>query len=147
MGNEEVLYESEERQTVPDVINFLRQLADRMTDQQIVLSKGDEELVIEIPHNVILEIEIEREEEGPGKIKTSLEIELEWTEDKATLGGEYSAVEEDEEGEEAKGDEEGAAAPAAGPAAEKVEQLTAEEEGKGPTIEKEGQDEEGSMAG
>ena len=185
MGNEEVLYESEERQTVPDVINFLRQLADRMTDQQVVFGEGEEEVTLEIPHNVMLEIEVEREEEGPGKVKTSLEIEIEWIEDRATLGGEYSAAEEEDEdeGEDEDEDEDeavpaaeevdaapksGEATPAAeeldsapksdeaAPAAEEVDQTASDEaasaaeevdEAKGPTIEKEGDDEEGSMAG
>ena len=84
MGEERTLYESESRQTIPDVVNFLQQLSQWIADQRIVIQDAEETVMIEIPHNVMLEIEVEEEDEGPNRVKRSLEIEIEWIEDKAT---------------------------------------------------------------
>lgn len=83
MGDERTLYESESRRSVSEVVDFLRQLAHWLGDRQIAFDDGDETIVITIPDDVVLEIEIEEEDEGGGRVKRSLEIEIEWMEEKA----------------------------------------------------------------
>lgn len=67
------------------MVAFLRDLVNRLEQGKITLKRGEEELFIEIPEQVVLEIKVE-EKTKPGKIKRSLEIEIEWNEgEKAEL--------------------------------------------------------------
>ena len=79
MGRENVLFKSEEKKDLPSVATFLRQLADRLDGNQVVLRQGTEEIVLDIPNNVILELKAE-EEDKKGKMKRTFEIEIEWIE-------------------------------------------------------------------
>ena len=78
MGRETRLFKSEERKSRTDVSNFLHQLADKITNGKIVLSQGAEELTLQLPKNLILEIQVEDEEKGSKGIQHSLEIEIKW---------------------------------------------------------------------
>lgn len=78
MGKEKVLFESEERREAAEVAEFLRQLADRVEQQQVVLRKGDEEVVLTLPPVFTLEVKAEEETSKKGKVAYSLEVELEW---------------------------------------------------------------------
>lgn len=84
MGEERTLYESESYRTIPEVIDFLQQLAHWLGDRRIAFDDGEQTTVIEIPDDVVLEIEIEEEDEGDGQVKRTLEIELEWMAAEAT---------------------------------------------------------------
>ncbi len=77
MGREIVLFKSEEKKDLPSVATFLRQLADKLDGNQVVLRQGTEEIVLDIPNNVVLELKAE-EEDKKGKIKRTLEVEIEW---------------------------------------------------------------------
>jgi len=77
-----VLFKSEEPKDIGAVADFLRALADRLTKGEVVLKKGTEEIKLNIPPNVILEIKAE-EKVKPSKTKWSLEIEIEWGEGSA----------------------------------------------------------------
>jgi len=79
MGREIVLFKSEEKKDLPSVATFLRQLADKLDGNQVVLRQGTEEIVLDIPNNVILELKAE-EENKKGKMKRTFEIEIEWIE-------------------------------------------------------------------
>lgn len=96
MGQERTLYESESRRTVPELIDFLQQLAHWLGDRQIAFDDGDETVVITIPDDVVLEIEIEEEDEGDGKVKRSLEVEIEWMEEKSGSVASASFADEEE---------------------------------------------------
>lgn len=78
MGKEIRLFKSEERRSRADVSAFLRELADKVEAGQIVLRQGQEELTLEIPSSVILEIQVEDEDKGAKGIEHSLEVELAW---------------------------------------------------------------------
>ncbi len=78
MGTETKLFKSEERKNRADVGAFLHQLADKIIEGQIVLRAGQEEIVLEVPHNVILEIQVEDEDKKTKGIQHSLEIEIKW---------------------------------------------------------------------
>jgi len=80
MGKEIVLFESEERKDLAGVVAFLHQLADKLAENQVILRQGSEEIVIDVPDNVVLELKVEEEEDKKGKIKRTLEVEIEWIE-------------------------------------------------------------------
>ncbi len=77
MGQEVVIFESEEKADRGRVCAFLRELADRIEAGNVVLTQGGEETPVDIPDNVELEIKFEEETTSSGK-EQSLEVELEW---------------------------------------------------------------------
>ncbi len=79
MAEKKVLFKSEEPKDINAVAEFLRALADRLTQGEVVLKKGSEEVRLSVPPNVILELKAE-EKVKPSKTKWSLEIEIEWGE-------------------------------------------------------------------
>ena len=79
MGKEIVLFKSEERKDLASVVAFLHQLADKLAKNQVILRQGAEEIVVNIPNNVVLELKVE-EEAKKGKVKQTLEVEIEWLE-------------------------------------------------------------------
>jgi len=76
MGRETVLFKSEEKKTSHDIANTLRQIAGKIDDGTMILKQGSEEITLEFPKNMVLELKIE-EEQGK-RLKKSFEIELEW---------------------------------------------------------------------
>ncbi|MGD2016210.1 MAG: amphi-Trp domain-containing protein [Desulfobacterales bacterium] len=76
MGRETVLFKSEEKKSSSDIANTLRQIADKIDDGTIILKQGSEEIRLDFPKNMVLELKIE-EEQGK-RLKKSFEIELEW---------------------------------------------------------------------
>lgn len=80
MSKEKVLFKSEARQSVKEVAAYLRQLADRLEAQRITLSKGADELTLDLPSTVELEVEVEEEVKGKKGRKLQLEVEIEWYE-------------------------------------------------------------------
>lgn len=80
MGRETVLFKSEEPKTSAEVAAFLRLLADKVSDGQVILKQGATELALDIPNNVVLEIKAEEELNKQGVKKLSLEVEIEWRE-------------------------------------------------------------------
>ena len=84
MGKEVVLFSSEEKADRQRVCAFLRELADKIEANSLVLRKNGEELAVAVPDTVELEVKFE-EETGSSGVEYSLEVELEWPE-----GGEGS---------------------------------------------------------
>ena len=78
MGKEVVLFKSEEKRSTAEVATFLRQLADRVEKQEVILRQGADELTLSLPGRVTLEVKAEEETSRRGKVKHSLEVELEW---------------------------------------------------------------------
>ena len=78
MGRETRLFKSQERKNRADVSNFLHQLADKISNGSVVLSQGGEDLTLQLPENLILEIQVEDEEKGTKGIQHSLEVEIKW---------------------------------------------------------------------
>ncbi|PNK60612.1 amphi-Trp domain-containing protein [Psychrobacter sp. FDAARGOS_221] len=81
MGKETVLFKSKERRSKQEVVAFLRQLADKVEEGSLVLSKGADELEVQFPENFSLEVEVEDEVKKRNRIEHSLEIELKWYDD------------------------------------------------------------------
>ena len=77
MAEKKVLFKSEEPKSLKEVADFLKELANRLENGQITLRRGTEEVSLNLPPNVILELKAE-EKIKPSKTKYSLEIEIEW---------------------------------------------------------------------
>lgn len=77
MGRETRLFESEERKSRSDVSAFLKELADKVADGRVVLRRGQEEITLQLPGNLTLEIQVEDEDKSKGT-QHSLEVELKW---------------------------------------------------------------------
>lgn len=77
MAKKTILMKSEEKLPREQVAAFLRELADKIESGTVLLQQGDNEVTLELPAAVELEIQAE---EKPKKYKTkhSLEIEIEW---------------------------------------------------------------------
>lgn len=86
MASETVLFKSEERKQLGEVVEFLRQLADRLATNEVVLKQGENELTLSVPGQVVLELKVEEEEKRSGK-KHSLEIEIEWADSETGASG------------------------------------------------------------
>jgi amphi-Trp domain-containing protein len=78
MGRETRLFKTEERKSRSDVSEFLHQLADKISNGQVVLSQAAEEITLQLPHNLTLEVQVEDEDKGTKGIQHSLEIEIKW---------------------------------------------------------------------
>lgn len=85
MGRETVLFKSEEKKASSDIAKTLRQIADKIDDGTMILKQGSEEITLEFPKNMVLELKIE-EEQGK-RLKKSFEIELEWIIGEEQCGG------------------------------------------------------------
>ena len=81
MGKETRLFKSEERKSRSDVSEFLHQLADKISQGQAVLSQGQEEITVQLPQSLVLEVQVEDEDKGSRGVQHSLEVELKWFDD------------------------------------------------------------------
>jgi amphi-Trp domain-containing protein len=86
MGKEKKLFKSEEKRSRSDVSAFLQQLADKIGEGRVILRQGQEELSLDLPHNLILEIQVEDEDKKRKGIQHSLEIEIKWFDSDAAGG-------------------------------------------------------------
>lgn len=77
MAKKIVLMSSDTQVSRADAAAFLRQLADKLESGSVSLIQGEQEVVLEIPAQVQLEIEAE-EKPKKGGAKRQLEIEIEW---------------------------------------------------------------------
>jgi amphi-Trp domain-containing protein len=78
MGKEIRLFKTEEQKSRSEVSEFLHQIADKITDGKVVLSRGTEEITLQLPNNLILEVQVEDEDKKTKGIQHSLEIEIKW---------------------------------------------------------------------
>ena len=86
MGKETRLFKSEERMTRSNVAAFLQQLAGKIGEGQVVLRQGQQEITLDLPHNLVLEIQVEDEDKKKKGIQHSLEVEIKWFDDDEASG-------------------------------------------------------------
>lgn len=78
---EKTLFKTEERKDTGQTAQILRTIADKIESGNLVLTSTGQEISLQIPASLNLEIKVEEETSRAGKPpKKSLEIELEWTE-------------------------------------------------------------------
>ena len=80
MSSERRLFKSEERQQRSLVSAFLRQIADKIEAGQVILRQGQQEISLQLPANLVLEIQVEEEDKRGKGLQHSLEIEIKWFE-------------------------------------------------------------------
>jgi len=78
LGKETRLFKSEERKNRAEVGEFLHQISEKLLNGQVVLRQGNEEIILEIPTNLVLEVQLEDEDKKTKGIQHSLEIEIKW---------------------------------------------------------------------
>jgi amphi-Trp domain-containing protein len=77
---EEVLFETESRQSRTDIARYLRTVADKLeTADPITLSSGGDSVTLDVPDRPTFEVKAEREGTDPNA-ELSVEFELEWNE-------------------------------------------------------------------
>jgi amphi-Trp domain-containing protein len=81
MGKETRLFKNEERKSRSDLSDFVHQLADKISEGQVVLRQGQEEITLQLPQSLILEVQVEDEDKGAKGIQHSLEVEIKWFDD------------------------------------------------------------------
>jgi amphi-Trp domain-containing protein len=86
MGREIRLFKSEERKSRDEVSTFLRELADKVAEGDVVFRQGQEETRLRLGDNVVLEIQVEDEDKGQKGMQHSLEVEIKWFDDDARGG-------------------------------------------------------------
>lgn len=78
MGKETRLFKSEERKSRAEVSEFLRQLADKIVEGQVMLRQAQGEVALQLPGSLTLEVQVEDEDKGARGVQHSLEVELKW---------------------------------------------------------------------
>ena len=86
MGKEKRLFKSEEPKNRTQVSEFLHQIAEKIVNGEVVLRRGPEELVLQFPMNLILEVQVEEEDKRSKGIQHSLEIEIKWMDNDGQSG-------------------------------------------------------------
>lgn len=87
---EEILFETERRQTRDEIAALFRDVADRLeSGNELTLSAGDDSYTLSVPAEVTFEAKIERET-GGAEDELSVEFELEWDEGDQTADGALS---------------------------------------------------------
>jgi amphi-Trp domain-containing protein len=66
---------------------FVHQLADKVGAGQVSLLQGQQNITVEIPQNVTLELQLEDEDKGRKGIQHSLKIEIKWFDQDDQEGG------------------------------------------------------------
>lgn len=77
MGKETVLFKSEEKKSLGEVTEFLRELADKLDSNKVLFIQGNQTVKVKVPTTVELEIKVEKET-GKRKTKKKIEVEIEW---------------------------------------------------------------------
>jgi amphi-Trp domain-containing protein len=80
---EDVLFESESKQTRESIADYLRQVADNLAaGDALTLQAGDQSVTLAPPPTAEFEVKAEREHAGDGSPgELSVEFEVEWDED------------------------------------------------------------------
>mgnify|MGYP000268307144 CR=1 FL=1 len=85
---EEVLFESESRQSRESIATYLRSVADKLDDGgSITLSAGEQSVTMEPPAEPTFEVKAEREGPANGPGELSVELEIEWKEGESGESG------------------------------------------------------------
>jgi amphi-Trp domain-containing protein len=92
MSKERKIFKSEEHKHRSEVSDFLHQIAGKIGEGQVILRQGQQEIILELPENLVLEIQVEEENKRERGLQHSLEIEIKWTEG-AQGGGEAGPLE------------------------------------------------------
>lgn len=79
MAKKHTLLKSKEQRSVQDVAVFLRQLADRLEQNEITLQRGDDEIHLDMPDHVTFKVNA-KEKIKKRSTKRQLKLTLKWKE-------------------------------------------------------------------
>ncbi|MGD1993560.1 MAG: amphi-Trp domain-containing protein [Anaerolineae bacterium] len=85
MGKKKILFKSDEPRDLASVAAFLRELADKLEQNEVTFRQGNDEVSIVLPDIVDFEVEVE-EKVKKRKTKRSLELEIDWVEGAQSAG-------------------------------------------------------------
>lgn len=77
MAKKNILIRSKERRNTQEMAAFLRQLADRLEENEITLQRGAEEISIEVPYRVTFKLKV-KEKIKKRRTKHRLKMTLKW---------------------------------------------------------------------
>jgi amphi-Trp domain-containing protein len=80
MSKERRIFKSEEPKQRHQVSDFLQQISAKIGEGRLILRQGEQEIVLDLPENLILEIQVEEEDKRDRGLQHSLEIEIKWME-------------------------------------------------------------------
>lgn len=84
---EEVIFESEQRQSRAEIASYLEAVAEKLASgEAVTLRAGEETVTLDPPTRPTFEVKAEREGPTDGPKELSVEFELEWPEDGAEDG-------------------------------------------------------------
>jgi amphi-Trp domain-containing protein len=78
MAKKKKLFKSKERKNRVDVSSFLHQLADKIALGQVVFKQGSDEITLELPHSMVLEVDVEDKPKKVKGVKHTIELEMVW---------------------------------------------------------------------
>lgn len=78
MSKSKVLLSTEDPISRSDLSGFLRELAEKVSAGEVVLRQGEEELTLNLPTNLVLEVKVEEKAKRDKGTKRQLELEIEW---------------------------------------------------------------------
>jgi len=90
MARKKKLFKSDERKTREEVSTFLRELSEKIAGGTVVLKQGQQEVTLDLPENLILEVDVKEKQKRPKNPKRKLEIEIEWYEGEDDVRGDGS---------------------------------------------------------
>ncbi len=79
MAKKNVIVKSSQKNSLPEMAAFLRDLADKVESGKVTLMQDDQAVIIDLPERVSFELEYYEQPKKHG-LKKQLEIELEWKE-------------------------------------------------------------------
>lgn len=83
---ENVILKSEEPKTRSEIVQFLREISDKIESGSVKLIQGETELELVIPEKLVLELKVEEKIKPNKPKKMQFEIELEWIEGEKSEG-------------------------------------------------------------
>jgi len=87
MGREVILFSSKEPKARNEVSAFLHDLANRLDEGRVTLRQGDNEIVLDLPDQMVMELKVEDEEKRRKGTQHSLEVELKWYDGQSSPDG------------------------------------------------------------
>ena len=77
---ENVILKSEEKKSRSEIVEFLKEIAQKIDSGTVTLIQGEESVELLIPDHLTLELKVEEKLKPNRPRKMQLEIELEWME-------------------------------------------------------------------
>ncbi len=80
MGKSNILFKTKELKARSEIAAFMKQLAEKIDQGKVTLKAGSEDVALELPDDLMLEVEVDvKEKQAKGKQHT-LEVEIKWYE-------------------------------------------------------------------